>query len=245
MIPGAFPIIAGAAPYKANAVHYDGSSYLRTTSALTGAVGGTQGTLSIWLKPTSNGTPIFVIGSNLSVQLVINSNSPNVVQCAVRTTGGTGVGQVNSGTSGIAAPAAAWHSIICSWDSSIPTAKFILDGVDVTSSLYGAGTIGWNASGCAVAAFSSNPGNAKYEGDMSELFVDQRYIDLSISSNVAKFRNATGKPAFLGINGERVFGTAPLVYLPNPAATVNVNQGSGGDFTITGSLTQASTSPSD
>ncbi len=244
MIPGSFPI-AGLRPrYAANAVHYDGSSYLRTTSALTGAVGGKQGILNVWLKPTGAAPPIFIIGSNLSVQLVINSIA-NHVQLWLRTSGGTAVCLIES-TVSLTTPATSWYSIVAAWDTSISVANMAINGVLASTSSMNTNTIGWNATGCAVSAFADDPANAKYVGDMSELFVDQRYLDISVAANLAKFISpTTSKPVFLGLNGELIFGTPPLVYLPNPAATVNVNQGSGGNFIASGTITNASSSPSD
>jgi hypothetical protein len=75
------------------------------------------------------------------------------------------------------------------------------------------------------------------------------YLDLTTAANIALFRGADGKPVDLGADGSLPTGSAPLIYLscrPGDAASAfATNRGTGGDFTITGSLDVASTNPSD
>lgn len=64
-----------------------------------------------------------------------------------------------------------------------------------------------------------------------------------------KFISAEGKPVNLGADGSTPTGTAPVVFFrraPEAAASTFANNlGTGGAFTITGTLTNAGTSPSD
>lgn len=72
-------------------------------------------------------------------------------------------------------------------------------------------------------------------GYLGNLFFDTKYIDLSIPSNLAKFVAGMGsdaKPVDLGVNGEKLFGTPPLIYLPIYGGNAGKNYGSGGDFTV-------------
>lgn len=73
--------------------------------------------------------------------------------------------------------------------------------------------------------------------------------NITVKANRRKFISANGKPVFLGTDGSKPTGTPPIVFLsqqrndtPN---TFNINRGTGGDFTITGTLTESTTSPSD
>ena len=243
MIPGSFPISVGSNSFIANAVHYNGSTdYLTLSTALTGAVAGPQATINVWVKQATNGTIIFTLNNSEYVALQTTSIS-NTYNASGRKSGPTVVYQVTSSTATVP-PATTWHNVIASWDVNTASGAMILDGIDVTGiSGFGTGNMLWTATNAAVAGLST--GSGLYSGDMAELFVDQRYLDLSIPGNVAKFFDSSGKPAYLGVNGELVFGTPPLIYLSNPAGTINVNQGSGGDFTIHGTPTTATTSPSD
>jgi hypothetical protein len=58
-------------------------------------------------------------------------------------------------------------------------------------------------------------------------------------------RARNGKPVNLGTNGQTPTGTIPAMFFSGDASGFPTNQGTGGAFTLTGSLTNASTSPSD
>ena len=70
----------------------------------------------------------------------------------------------------------------------------------------------------------------------------------SVVANRRKYITATVKPVDLGSDGSNP-GSQPIVYLSvrsNDAATVfATNKGTGGNFSITGALALAATSPSD
>lgn len=73
------------------------------------------------------------------------------------------------------------------------------------------------------------------QGKLGNVFFDTKYIDLSQPANLAKFVTGTGidaKPADLGANGEKPFGTPPLIYLPMYGNNAGKNYGTGGDFTV-------------
>ncbi len=73
------------------------------------------------------------------------------------------------------------------------------------------------------------------QGKLGNVFFDTRYIDLSQPANLAKFVTGTGidaKPVDLGANGEKPFGTPPLIYLPMYGNNAGKNYGTGGDFTV-------------
>jgi hypothetical protein len=93
-------------------------------------------------------------------------------------------------------------------------------------------------------------GTELLDGDIAEFYyAPGQYIDLSLVSNRRKFRSASGKPVHLGSTGSVPTGTAPAVYfhLDDGEAVANfaTNRGTGGNFTITGTLATGSTSPSD
>ena len=90
----------------------------------------------------------------------------------------------------------------------------------------------------------------KLKGFFAEVsFAFGQSLDFSIVSNRRKFLSAGGKPVFLGADGSLPTGTAPIIYqhLDDGEAVANfaTNRGTGGDFTITGTLDTGSTSPSD
>lgn len=69
-----------------------------------------------------------------------------------------------------------------------------------------------------------------FEGELSDLWFDTTYIDLSADNPF--YDTETGKPKYLGASGELPTGSAPLIYLPLRADDAGSNKGTGGDFTV-------------
>ena len=85
--------------------------------------------------------------------------------------------------------------------------------------------------------------------EIAEVWIDNTYIDFSVEANRRKFYSSTGKPVDLGADGSTPTGSQPNTYLSvrpgDVAADFCTNRGTGGNFTQSGTLTLASTSPSD
>ena len=227
--------------YKANAVHCGNGNYL-TRSGTMGVTSSYVGTMSQWLKFTSAATDsriITIAGSNEFWNLLgsgiyyrVGFNS-------------AGFSSQYFWQSAAAIPAdSAWHHIAVSWDlNHAANSKLIqvyLDGSPMT-----VGTI-IDTNAAFQADYSVNSTTSYFEGDNNaQLFgnVAETYfnaavkIDLSIPSNLQKFRSAGGHPVFLGTDGHIPTGTSPIVYLKGKSATRTTNAGTGGNFTLTGSLT--------
>ncbi len=80
-------------------------------------------------------------------------------------------------------------------------------------------------------------GTLGFNGLLSEFFFTDQLLDLSNPANLLKLRTAGGKPANLGLTGSTPTGTTPRIYLHNPYSTFQTNVGTGGNFTVTGALT--------
>jgi len=169
-------------------------------------------------------------------------------------TGGSGVWSIQSNLT--YAAGAAYRTVLASWDLSQPTSAesfiYIDDASDKgTETTYTSGTVDWSApDNWAVSAENTTTFTSKWNGALAELYLAPgQYLDFSIEANRRKFIRADGKPVFLGHDGSRPTGVAPLIYqrLRKGEAVANfaTNRGTGGDFTITGTLDTASTSPSD
>lgn len=74
----------------------------------------------------------------------------------------------------------------------------------------------------------------QYSGMLGDVYFDTSYIDLS--ANNPFWNSDENKPAYLGKNGELPTGSAPLIYLPLRADSAGKNMGTGGDFTVNGTL---------
>lgn len=99
------------------------------------------------------------------------------------------------------------------------------------------------ASNIADWGIGGSPGGtSRMFGDLAELyFAPGQYIDFSVEANRRKFITSTGYPVNLGADGSTPTGVAPLIYLRGGASGFPTNLGSGGGFTLTGTLVDAST----
>lgn len=129
-----------------------------------------------------------------------------------------------------------WYNVVISVDLSDTAKRFVyINGV--------AATVTWNtytndnmnlSYGTTLKIGCRYDDTNFYDGQLSNFYLDQSYVDLSVAANLAKFVTGTGinaKPVSLGANGELPTGSSPLIYLPLYGNSPGVNKGTAGDFT--------------
>lgn len=226
----------------AEAIDFDGTNdYLSRASDLTGNADGKTFTFSCWfyLAETPNATS----------GLIWN------------TSGGFGVSLTGTGTTldirGVS-PASSfvldaslasgnyskqtWHHLLISVDLDNTSNRYVyIDDQNVTASVtwstYVATNIDFTGTEWFVA--STNAGaTQRLEGRQCFTFLDYTYRDLSIESNRRLFIDADGFPA----SGQA--DLSPILYLPmTDPDTVEVNEGTGGDFTLNGTIARSGRGP--
>lgn len=207
----------------------DASTYLQRDGVLTGASNNKLGTVSGWFKVDSGGTGLRIVGDNATEDLlfftgpVLEIDAYNAAHV-----------QILELQANVVVTDGVWHHFMASWDLSSPSKRHLyVDGVDVLVPLvFTDDAINWAQTQTSIG-YDNGSG---FEGLLAELWVDNSYIDLSLESNRLKFRTAAGKPAVLGLNGALPTGSAPLIYLRQQVPDWDVNQGSGGGFTETGTV---------
>lgn len=228
--------------YGAPAVTFDGSNdYLVRSGGPTGLADGQLGLLSLWLKVASApGAVWWVIygGQNARFQVRILPTGELQV-FGQRSTGATCL-DLQTATS---VCDGAWHHVLAAWDLSADANCLIyLDGADDTSlTTRTANDIDYAAGDMNIG--KPNTATPLLAADMAELYFTTEWLDLTSATNREKFAKS-GRPVFLGADGSKPTTTAPLVYLKGPASNWGTNAGSGGNFTVTGTFTDASTKPS-
>jgi len=245
---------AGGGPtFPVLAADFDGTndSMLRG-AGLTGAADSARGIFSIWLrldgKDGEYRTFIYGEGGSTDSQMYIDTS--NKLHFSFVNTARTAYLVFNSLSALTAATGGHWMHLIASWDIGVKTAQFYLDGVNNFSSVSdGATNLDYTFSDVAIGADAVTAGS-KMDGAFAEYYFNfGETIDLSVAANLQKWRSPSGVPVDLGSDGSTPTGTAPIIYQslrPGDAATVfATNRGSGGNFSITGSLDIASSSPSD
>lgn len=228
--------------YVANAVQFANAPYMTNASNLTGIANGKTGTLSFWMRIDANTSPQEILGilggiGGLNVQWV------NTNKFSIFAQNSSGVNILAIATSASYSPGTTWLNVLASWNLGTGATNLYINNVSdnvVTTATND--TINYAVAGnkCYIG---SQAGSQFVNGALSEIWFDTSFMDLSIAGNRAKFISG-GLPVNLGSTGQTPTGSSPLLYLKSAAAQFNTNSGTGGNFTITGSLAIASSSPS-
>lgn len=240
----------GAGKYNVNAVDYNGSTdYLSRASDFAGNVDSSKGIFSAWVRlDGGDGTSLFLL-TNSGTYVRITRSSGNKFAFLLRdiTTAITYI--YNTNNSYVAG--ATWLNILSSWDTSVGgttlTATLYINNVSDITGIVGAVpfTIEYTNAPWGVGATETGGAGTFFNGCISELyFAPGQYLDFSVAANRAKFITSLGKPVSLGLDGSTPTGTAPLVYLKSPVATVGTNSGTGGAMTVNGTPAACSSTPS-
>lgn len=238
---------SGSGPlFPVNAVALGGSDYLLRGAGLTGQADSASGTFHCFFKTADGDGRILntdggrvVVGLNLGrIQIILQSSGGSQTLSYL----GNTVGAHDDGL---------WHSLLASWNTGAGAgSKFlqvyaddVADGGSITD-----GSVSFNVdnseSNWGIGATTA--GANTLVGDIAQVYYRiGSTIDFSVEANRRKFISADNRPVDLGANGSLPTGTQPIIFLNNPAASFGTNKGSGGDFTVTGTLTDASTRPSD
>lgn len=255
----------GRGGYAATGAHLDGSFNLRTESLT--APGDDTGYCS-WVyhfKASSsglaNGSVLWVVDpdntytSNAYLSVI---NAGNVLLhhqfCNVDD---SGCWNANSDGSHLISRDDAWHTVYVSVQVKHTTGQkiynYYLDENAFSSTFAQSGANGGNANtlqfnGLAFAVFDDGFDDG-YTGDVAEFWIAPgQYLDFSVEANRRKFTDADGKPISKGADGSLPTGTAPAIFLSKnngDAIPFTQNRGAGGALTVTGSVSDATTSPSD
>lgn len=244
----------GAIPasYSVGGVHFDGTNSQLTNAALA-CVDSDVVVFSYWVRITQNqpNKSVWIVDpvemgacigylSDTQIKLYMGDGNGSLL---ARSTAGIGLGEYRHVLGIVKSGAAAGNKLV----------KLYINDVDLTY-------VQNDFSAAFVPFLSGKPfhiGENTYgQGaimDLAEFWfaVGQ---DISVDGEIPeamrrKFITAKGKPVNLGANGELPTGQAPAIFLtrrPNAdPATFAVNVGTGGAFTINGTLSAAESSPSD
>lgn len=246
--------ILGGGAYSVKAVAFDGTNdYLSRGANLTGLLNSKTFTFSGWFKFSSSG--------NSQTLLCSKGSSDSYLQVSRLGSGGdTGkLRFVGVGTGSVTRldvmtedtiDTGTWHHIIASFDLSDTNKRFVLidtNEASLTVTTYTNAVLNFTS---ATEFFigTAESGSPQLYADVGDLWFNTEYLDLSSSAVYGKFISTTsGKPKDLGATGELPTGTSPLLYLSRRNSTASsfaTNKGTGGGLTVTGALTNSTTSPS-
>lgn len=232
--------------YRTGAVIFDGANdYLTRGAGLTGAADGQSWLMSFWINfQGGNGSRQSYFGADNAWHASNEKQADNTIRVQWLRSGGSDA--INIETATTYTDASGWLHFIASGNGS--TAHLYINGSDDQA---GGGTVNaqnidFTRSDWFLGALAG--GSRLINAYLADFYFALEYLDISQAANLAKFIS-NGKPVDLGADGSEPTGTTPIVFLRRApgaaAATFATNLGSGGDFSVTGALASAPSSPSD
>lgn len=251
---GAIDGVAAPAPplLTCDAADFDGTNdYMTRGAAITGIADSKIFSFNGWLNPTtgSGAKTIFIVEDVASIFQVQYAGATGVI--TVLATDGV-VTSVLSMTSTSSVTFGSWNHVAISVDLSDTAKRWIyINGADATPAspvTYVNTAIGFSIG--TNAEFGGRfLGTGKITSGAAEIaFWPGSYLNLSDPATLAKLMY-TNKPVNMGTDASTPTGVAAICYfhLDDAEAPANfaLNRGTGGDFTVVGTLTTSATSPSD
>ena len=251
MLQAAAGIVAGGE--AAEGVSFDGTNdYLSRATALTGAGASRTATISFWIYGSDTGLALFDVssyGSKADIDLRIKTfhyllltlASPTDYQiCGVN---GSSADSLFENT---------WHHVIFSVDldgngvnspvlhfyvddnqynnQTFVNTSYLSEGIDLFTPRF--------AQGLYIGKSHTDASESNFKGRLAHFFMDSSYYDLSVEANRRLFITDDLKPA------DDLASQSPILYLPmTDADTAGTNLGTGGDFTVNGTLDTAQRGP--
>lgn len=245
-----FPVCHFGGQYVANAVDFDGANdYLTRGGNLTGLSDGKEFSLRFLFNPAtlSSGTD-YVLFETTNGRFSIRING-TTRRLAIQASNAAGT-IVLLATPTPQFSASNWYDLMLDVDLTNASNRsvYINDAASaVTWSTYTNDNIDFTDTDFAIGATPA--GNLKYDGDLADVWFDDARLAFATEANRRKFISTTGKPVDLGATGATPTGASPILYLSKrlgeSASDFATNKGTGGGMTITGTLIDSTTSPSD
>lgn len=234
----------GPNEFWGNKADFDGSTgYLSRTSAIAGVSNGKVVSGCIWITMDDISTPrIFQIFTNAG------SASSGRRFMIYATSGTLYIEGYNSAGTQIllASKASAFAADVtyclqfCIDLSNASNRAVYLNGVSqsMTWTTYSNDSMELSAPRVTVGAnWTGSIYNIFYDGKLSEFYFTTEYIDFTQEANRLKFRDAFGNPVNLTQQIEAAAIPAPAIYMRFPPTSFGTNSGTGGNFTVTGTIT--------
>lgn len=217
------PFSVPSLPYANSGNFETASEALSRGADLTGNADGKLGSVSFWIIPTAQTTLIWE-SQGQHVRLLMSSSQLNVILenaagstvLAMRTTTALNAGQL--------------YHFSASWDLGNGVAHiYVDDSEDKTQTTLVDDDIDYTATDQHVSSARAV---------LSEYYLNfAEYLDLSEEANRRKFVSTTLIPIDLGADGSNPTGTAPIVYFKFPSSNKGLNSGTGGNFSVSGTIT--------
>ena len=200
---------------------------------------GDEGTLSVYFKLT--GTPVaatvfFGFGSGAIQKFSLNRALDGKIVVVGRDSANAARLLIESSS---APTVGVWHHVLASWDTVASAGKMFIDDVDVTgTTLFASATpINYSALPAQVGGYDAGTFPAtRINATIDDLWFDDTFIDLTVEANRRDFIGPLKEQVGLGANGRRPTGSRPILFLTHGPNNYGTNEGTGGSYSIVGSL---------
>lgn len=224
------------------AAHFDGATYAKRGAGLTGAADSKLFTFNLWVRRESAAAAAVLLagvttlnGATYRFRFSLDVTT-NKLHIEALNAAGTTILDVR--TSALAV--GKLHHIVGSFDLS-STSKRWLYVNDVsnlaTITTYTNDIIDFTVADWSIGATPA--AGSVFTGDLGDVWLDAgHYLDLSIEANRRLFVSEQLQPIDLAADGSTPTASAPIVYFGRNLSTWHTNKGTGGGFTLTGTLTE-------
>lgn len=217
-------------------INFNGSTYLLRGAAPTNLADSKIVLVSCFFRVAGGAGAerrIMTIKVGTSSRLVVSLNTTNTLLLIGRNASGTTI--LNAGGTTTFAAGAAWHHVLTSFDLASSSNRGVyIDGVSesMTWTTYTNDTLDLLGATpeCAIGTWD---GTLNWNGDLANLFFHTPAAYVAPATALAAFIDANGVPVDMGVDGSLPLGLQPIICMsrnwPN-------NDGSGGNFAVTGTL---------
>ncbi|MGI0010477.1 MAG: hypothetical protein ACREAE_03665, partial [Nitrosopumilaceae archaeon] len=226
---------------------YDGTNDYTTRGAdLTGISDGKQGIFSCWARfDGGNSLTQYILSSSTTLagsttRFEVFKFTDNKIYFIMKNAAGTNILNIN--TTATYTASSTWLHILASWDLNVGGARhiYINDVSDITQTTFTNDTIDYTVADWAVGALPD--GTSKLNSALQQLFFNTTYVDLSVTANRRKYISSFLEQTPFGSVGQLPLGNIkPLIFAEDGDVTGNV--GSGGTFTLVGTLDKTTSAP--
>lgn len=230
----------GPNEFWGNRADFTASPYLSRTTALTGITNTKQITLSFWATFDNWGQVILSLADSAGNFNVYVDNASNKIRVFACNASGAIILQAE--TPATLSTGTSYHIQMCADMTSTTLRAFYINGVSVAATWsYTNDTIAYQqASLPTIGAYwngSQYTAASRLDGRISELYLSNGFVDFRFEANRLKFRDAFGNPVDLTAQIAAASIPTPAIYMRFPPTAFGTNSGTGGNFTVNGTIT--------
>jgi hypothetical protein len=230
----------GPNEFWGNRADFTASPYLSRTTALTGITNTKQITLSFWATFDNWGQVILSLADSAGNFNVYVDNASNKIRVFACNASGAIILQAE--TPATLSTGTSYHIQMCADMTSTTLRAFYINGVSVAATWsYTNDTIAYQqASLPTIGAYwngSQYTAASRLDGRISELYLSNGFVDFRFEANRLLFRDAFGNPTDLPSAITAATVPNPAIYMRFPPTAFGTNSGTGGNFTVNGTIT--------